>query len=133
MSSYEQLVSEITSDVLSQIDLSEVVEQFDTSEIAGELCVEDVASYVEIDPADVNWEEIVGNVLMREYDVPNMVEVALKMRADDITALHKMQTENQDEALSQIDRLRYDVSALRETVLILNRKLARRPWWKFWG
>ena len=132
MQSYEILVSEITSDVLSQIDTSDIAENIDISEIANELCAEDIASYVEIDPADVNWEEVVGNVLAREYDVPNMVEIALKMRADDITALHKMQTVNQDEALSQIDRLRYEINSLRETVLILNRKIAR-PWWKFWG
>jgi len=114
MSSYEELKSEIASDVLSEIDLDEIVGRIDTSEIAGELCVEDIASYVEIDPADVNWEEIVGNVLMREYDMQTLVGDTLKLQEE------------------VIDHLAYDVEALRETVRILDRKLSR-PWWKFWG
>ena len=121
MSSYEELKSEIASDVLSEIDHAELAQNIDAADVASYLDTCDIAAEIEIDPADVNWEEVVGNVLQREYDVNHIVQDAMKMQADDITALHK-----------QIDDLRYQVSALRETVSILDRKLAR-PWWKFWG
>ena len=133
MSSYEELKSEITSDVLFEIDHAEVAQNLDLCDVAAEIDTSEVASYVEIDPADVNWEEIVGNVLQREYDVRYMVQDAMKVQTDDITALHKMQNENRDAQQREIDDLRHEIASLRETVLILNRKLAGRPWWKFWG
>lgn len=129
MSSYEELKSEITSDVLSEIDHAEIAQNIDVCDVAAEIDTSEVASYVEIDPADVNWEEIVGNVLQREYDVSYMVQDAMKVQTDDITTLVSRTNAQQQ----QIEDLLYDVAALRETVLILNRKLARRPWWKFWG
>jgi hypothetical protein len=128
MSSYEELKSEIISEVLSEIDHTEVAQNIDVGDIAAEIDVSDVASYVEIDPADVNWEEIVSNVLLREYDVRYMVQDAMKVQTDDITTL-VCRTNAQQQ---QIEDLLYDVAALRETVRILSQK-RNAPWWKFWG
>ena len=133
MSSYEELKSEITSDVLFEIDHAEVAQNLDLCDVAAEIDTSEVASYVEIDPADVNWEEIVGNVLQREYDIGFIVQDAIKMQADDITALHKMQNENRDAQQREIDDLRYEIASLRETVRILSQERTARPWWKFWG
>ena len=133
MSSYEELKSEIASEVLSEIDHVEVAQNLDLCDVAAEIDTSEVASYVEIDPADVNWEEIVSNVLQREYDVSYMVQDAMKMQADDITALHKMQNENRDAQQREIDDLRYEIASLRETVRILSQERNARPWWKFWG
>ena len=129
MSSYEELKSEITSEVLSEIDYAEVAQNIAEGDIAAEIDVSEVASYVEIDPADVNWEEIVSNVLLREYDVRYMVQDAMKVQTDDITTL-VCRTNAQQQ---QIEDLLYDVAALRETVRILSQKRNARPWWKFWG